>query len=105
MLGSRRSRVVVVMLAAAFGGAGAAPAPSTSPVGITRAQTAALTKAPGELVNTRLALDHGRLVYGVEVQTSPATLTSVEVDARSGKVLHVRSRLERSPFPREVEAP
>jgi hypothetical protein len=62
-----------------------------TPVGITPAQTAALAKAPGRLV--------------VEVQTSPVTLTNVEVDAQSGRVLRVTSRLERSPFPTEVEAP
>ena len=95
----------VVVTAAALGGAGAAAAAGMTPVGITPAQTAALARAPGRLVDTRLALDRGRLVYGVEVQTSPVTLTNVEVDAQSGRVLHVTSRLERSPFPTEVEAP
>ena len=75
-------------------------------MGITRAQTAALAKVPGELVNTTLALDRGRLVYDVEIQTAPDTLTHVEVDAGSGKVLHVTSGPERRPFPRGVaEAP
>lgn len=81
------------------------PAAVMSPVGVTRAQTAALAKAPGGLVNTRLALDRGHLVYGVEIQTAPDTLTHVEVDVASGTVLHVSSRREQSPFPREVAAP
>jgi hypothetical protein len=105
MPGSRRTPVVAIVLAAALGAAGAAPATVVAPVGITRAQTAALATAPGGLVNTTLTLDRGRLVYGIEIQTAPDTLTHVEVDAASGKVLHVTGRRERMPFPKELEAP
>ena len=105
MLSPRRTPVVSMILAATLGAAGAAPAAVVSPVGITRAQTAALAKAPGGLVNTTLALDRGRLVYGVEIQTAADTLTHVEVDAGSGKVLDVTSRRERMLFPGELEAP
>ena len=105
MLGSSRTHVVAVVIAATLGGAGAARPGAVSPVGITRAQTVALARAPGELVDTRLALERGRLVYGVEIQTAPDTLSRVEVDAGSGTVLRVASRRERGPFPVEVESP
>jgi uncharacterized membrane protein YkoI len=94
-----------MVVAAALGGAGAARPTAVSPVGITRAQTVALVRTPGELVDTRLALDRGRLVYGVEIQTAPDTVTRVEVDAGSGRVLQVSNQRERNAFPLEVEAP
>jgi uncharacterized membrane protein YkoI len=97
--------VVAVVIAVALRGTGAAAATVGSPVGITRAQTVALAAAPGLLVDTTLALDRGRLVYRVEIQTAPDMLTHVEVDAGSAKVLRVAGRRARSPFPAEVEAP
>ncbi len=102
MLDSRCTAVVTAALVGALGGAGARP---MSPLGITRAQAAALAKTPGELVNTTLALDRGHLVYGIEIQATPDTVTHVEVDAGSGKVLHVTRGQRRWPSPEEVEAP
>lgn len=101
----RRTQPIVVVLAAALSAAAAAPPAVRAPVGITRAQAAALAKAPGELVDTTLALDRGRLVYGVEIATAPTTLTNVEVDAGSGRVLRVSRHLDPGPVSHELEAP
>lgn len=106
MVRSGRMRIVAAgILAAALGGAAAAAAAVAAPVGIARAQAAALAKAPGGLVNTTLALDRGRLVYGVEIEIGPDTMTTVEVDAGTAHVLRVTGARERGPFPRELEAP
>jgi len=105
MVRSGRTRIVAAgILAAALGGAAAAAAVA-APVGIARAQAAALAEAPGGLVNTTLALDLGRLVYGVEITTGPDTMTTVEVDAGTAHVLRIAGARERGPFPRELEAP
>ena len=93
------------ILAAALGGAAGVPAAGAPPVGIARAQAAALARAPGGLVNTTLGLDRGRLAYGVEIEAAPGTMTSVEVDAGTGRVLRITGRREGGPFPRELEAP
>jgi hypothetical protein len=101
----RRYIVAAWVLGAVLGGATAAPAAIAPPVGIARAQAAALARAPGGLVNTTLALDRGRLVYGVEIETAPDIMTSVEVDAGTGHVLRITGARQRGPFPRELEAP
>jgi uncharacterized membrane protein YkoI len=106
MVSSRRAYIVAaVVFAATLGGAATARSAVAPPVGIARAQAAALARAPGGLVNTTLALDRGRLAYGVEIETAPGTVTSVEVDAGTGQVLRITGRRERGPFPREMEAP
>ena len=103
---SGRTRIAAVgVFAAALAGAATGPAADAPPVGIARAQAAALARVPGGLVNTTLALDRGRLAYGVDIETAPGTVTSVEVDAATGRVLRTTGRRERGPFPREVEAP
>ncbi|HKW93104.1 MAG TPA: PepSY domain-containing protein [Methylomirabilota bacterium] len=100
-----RGQRVVMVLAAVLSAGAAAPAAMARPVGIARAQSAALAASPGGMVDTTLALDRGRLVYGVEIETAPATLANVEVDAASGRVLRVTTRREPGPFRREIEAP
>ena len=97
--------VAAAVFAAAVGGATSAPAAVAPPVGIDRAQAAALARAPGGLVNTTMNLDRGRLAYGVDIETAPGTVTSVEVDAGTGQVLRITGRRERGPFPGEMEAP
>jgi uncharacterized membrane protein YkoI len=105
MVSQGRAQIVAVAIAAALGGAHPAPAAPAAPVGIRRAQEAALARVPGRLANTTLALDRGRLVYRIDIDSAPRILTSVEVAAGSGRVLRVTDRRERGPFPREPEAP
>lgn len=97
--------VAAGILAAALGGAATVPAAVAPPVGIARAQAAAVAKAPGGLLNTTLAINRGRLVYGVEIETGPDTMTTVEVDAGTAHVLSIIGARARGPLPRELEAP
>jgi hypothetical protein len=104
MSGSHHTSVDAMVLAAALGAAAAAPA-AVMPRGDHARADRGPCEGAGRLVNTTLALDRRHLVYRVEIQTAPDTLTHVEVDAASGTMLHVTSRREQSPFPREVAAP
>ncbi len=61
--------------------------PALAKISFQQATAAALSAAPGSVIKTELEIEDGNLVYSVEVVGSDKSITEVEVDAGTGKIL------------------
>ncbi len=54
-----------------------------------QAKEIALRRAAGNVEDSELEREHGKLVYSFDIRNAKGTITEVQVDAKSGKVVRV----------------
>jgi len=54
------------------------------------ARAAALKKAPGKVKSEELENEKGKLIYSFDIETSKTSITEVNVDAMTGKIVDVQ---------------
>ena len=55
-----------------------------------QARETALASTPGNIEEEELEKEHGRLVFSYDIRTAKGTITEVQIDARTGKVVSTR---------------
>lgn len=68
----------------------AAPAASKPKITMAQARAIALKQAPGNVKSAELETEHGRRIYSFDIATARNTITEVNVDAMTGKVVAVQ---------------
>jgi hypothetical protein len=56
-------------------------------IGMKKARAIALKRAPGRVESGELEKEHGRWIYSFDIRNSKGTITEVQVNAYSGKVV------------------
>jgi hypothetical protein len=61
----------------------------TKKIGMKRAKEIAAREAAGKIEESELEKENGKLVYSFDIRNAKGTITEVQVDAYSGKVVSV----------------
>ena len=57
-----------------------------------QAREIALRRVSGDIERDQLQTDHGKLVYSFDIRNAKGTITEVQVDARTGKVVRAKDK-------------
>ena len=63
--------------------------PALAKITFEQALKAALAAVPGSVIKAELEIEDGNLMYAFEIVTAKKTVTEVEIDAGTGKVLDI----------------
>lgn len=71
--------------------------PGLAKISFQQALVAALTKAPGSVIQAELEVEDGNLMYSFEIVSVDRKIKEVEIDAGNGKVLNTEDEENEKP--------
>ena len=78
-----------MMIAMVFGISSLTANAQTTKIGMAKAKAIALKNASGKIQSSELEKENGKMIYSFDIRNKKGTITEVNVDAYSGKVVAV----------------
>lgn len=81
--------VTAMMIAVIFGISALTANAQTKKIGMAKAKAIALKQAAGKIQSSELEKENGKMIYSFDIRNKKGTITEVNVDAYSGKVVAI----------------
>ncbi len=81
--------MMAMMIAMVFGISALTANAQTKKIGMAKAKAIALKNASGRIQSSELEKEGGKMIYSFDIRNKKGTITEVNVDAYSGKVIAV----------------